>query len=301
MDKIRIFDIQHFSLYDGPGIRTVVFFKGCPLDCAWCHNPESKSTERELSYLSHNCVFCSKCASVCPNDAHTVVPGKHTINRTLCTLCGKCTEACNYSALKLLGKEYTVEEVIAELKRDDMFYTNGGGVTISGGEPFMQFEGLYALIKRCKEENYSVCVETSGFTAGENLAKASKYVDLFLYDYKLTCKAKHKKYVGAGNKIIIDNLSVLDKVGAKVVLRCPIIPDINDTEEHFEAIARLSNEHKCIIHIEFMPYHPLGISKSEQIGRECLYNESEFLSKDIVASYAKKTQKLTEKKVIVSG
>ena len=154
MDKIKIFNIQHFSLYDGPGIRTVVFFKGCPLNCAWCHNPESKSAKSELAYHSKNCIFCSKCVLVCPNNVHTVSDNTHEIDRTLCTSCGKCAKACDWSALELLGKEYSIDEIITELKKDDMFYTNGGGVTISGGEPFMQFEGLYELIKRCKKENF---------------------------------------------------------------------------------------------------------------------------------------------------
>ena len=296
-----LFNIQHFSLHDGPGIRTVVFFKGCPLNCAWCHNPESKSTKAELSYRNNSCAFCSKCSFVCKNGVHSITQGEHKIERSLCVSCGQCADACDFSALEILGREYTVDEIITELKRDDMFFADGGGVTVSGGEPFMQLEGLLALIKRCKEEGYSVCIETSGYTSAENLTKAAEYTDLFLYDYKLTDSAAHKKYVGVDNKIIVDNLSVLDKIGAKVILRCPIIPGVNDSDEHFAAIAKLADKHACILRVELMPYHPLGVSKSEQIGKECVYKESEFLNKNIAESYANKISLLTEKKVIVSS
>ena len=301
MNKIKLFNIQHFSLYDGPGIRTVLFFKGCPLNCVWCHNPESKSSVTELAYHGDKCTFCSKCAVLCPNNVHTVSAYSHEINRDLCVSCGKCTSSCGNYALELFGKEYTVDEIIAEVKKDDIFFANDGGVTVSGGEPFMQYDGLLTLVKRCKEENYSVCIETSGFTSADKLTAVSQYVDLFLYDYKLTNPEKHKKYVGADNKIIIDNLSVLDKVGAKVILRCPIIPEINNDEEHFKGIATTASSHSCIISVELMPYHPLGISKSEKIGKECSYCESEFLSKDTASTYAEIVQKLTDKKVIVSG
>lgn len=301
MDKIKLFNIQHFSLYDGPGIRTVLFFKGCPLNCVWCHNPESKSQKTELAYHGDKCAFCSRCAVLCPNSVHTVSADSHEIDRNLCVSCGKCVTVCGNYALELFGKEYTIDEIIAEVKKDDMFFTDDGGVTISGGEPFMQYEGLLALARRCRDEGYSVCIETSGFTSADKLTAVSQYVDLFLYDYKLTNPEEHKKYVGADNKVIIENLSVLDKVGAKAILRCPIIPDINDTEEHFKGIAATASAHGCITSVELMPYHPLGISKSQKIGKECPYWESEFLSKDTANTYAEAIQKLTEKKVTVSG
>lgn len=301
MTHVKLFNIQHFSLHDGPGIRTVVFFKGCPLDCAWCHNPESKNSHEELAYYSKNCTFCQRCAVVCPNGVHTVHNGLHEINREKCTTCGKCSAACDFSALEIIGRNYTVEEILDEIQKDDMFFTNGGGVTASGGEPFMQFEGLYTLAKRCKEKKYSFCIETSGFTDEKNIRKIAEYVDFFLYDYKLTNPEEHKKYVGADNKTIVENLSVLEEIGANVILRCPIIPHINDCEDHFKGIGTIVNAYRCILHVELLPYHPLGISKAEQIGEEAMYPEPDFLQKETLQQYAKKIKFFTNKEISIGG
>lgn len=301
MRKIKLFNIQHFSLYDGPGIRTVVFFKGCPLNCVWCHNPESKSPAVELAYYKKNCRLCGACVDACPNGAHSISNGLHTICRSECKRCGKCVDNCVFSALEIMGRDFTIDEIMDEIKKDDMFFGDDGGVTISGGEPFIQFEGLYELAERVKAENYSLCIETSGFTSENKLRAVADYVDLFLYDYKLTGAEEHIKHIGKDNREIINNLSILDDMGANVVLRCPIIPGINDCEEHFRGIAEMAEKHTCILSVELMPYHPLGISKAEQIGKNMIYNEKTFLSKDKAQEYAEFINGFTSKKVFVSG
>lgn len=288
----NLFNIQHFSIHDGPGIRTVLFFKGCPLNCAWCHNPESKSAEKELSYLDEKCTLCRKCATVCPQNVHTFENNIHHIDRSNCVKCGKCADICADSALEILGKEYTFDEIMAELAKDDVFFADNGGITFSGGEPFMQFDALYTLLKRCKEKGYSTCIETSGFTATENIVKAAEYTDHFLFDCKETDVTNHRRYIGADNKQILNNLSALNAVNASVILRCPIIPNVNHRIDHYENIAKLTNEYPCIKSVEFMPYHPLGISKSRQLGKSCLHEDNLFMEKGSVAHYCDDIQKI---------
>ena len=300
MQTLNVFNIQHFSLHDGPGIRTVIFLKGCPLNCAWCHNPESKSSHKELAFYASKCVFCGKCVKACPEGVHVIKDGMHHVDRSKCRACGRCVEACDFTALEILGKDYTISEIMVEIKKDDVYFGEDGGVTISGGEPFLQSEGLLELVKKCKGAGYSVCIETSGFTAAEKLLRAAEYVDMFLYDYKLTDTEMHKEYVGADNRKILKNLATLNEAGAKIVLRCPIIPLINDCDDHFKGIAELAEAYENIDHVELMPYHSLGISKAKQIGMEAGYAESGFLSVEQAGIYAQRIQALTVKKVLVS-
>lgn len=295
-----LFNIQHFSLHDGPGIRTVLFFKGCPLNCIWCHNPEGKSTKKALSFLKERCVLCGKCADVCPQGVHRFQAGEHRFLRENCIFCGKCVDVCDYGALEMLGKEYTINEILREVEKDKAYYSDSGGVTLSGGEPFMQFEALITLLKALKENGYHVCIETSGYTTSERIQEAAKYADLFLYDYKESNNDRHIKFTGVKQDKILNNLDILDDVGAKVILRCPIIPYINDYDEHFEKIAQIANKHTTIQSVELMPYHPLGISKSVNIGEEYIYENDQFADTSLVDNYCKKIQKNTSKIVTIS-
>ena len=264
-----IFDIQKFCIHDGPGIRSTVFFKGCPLRCAWCHNPESKRREKELLYTARSCVSCGACVGVCPLSVHTVEHSAHTVDLSLCRACGRCAEVCPAGALAVAGKEMTAEEVVAEVLRDRAFYeASGGGLTLSGGELFAQFDFAYDILKLAKAHGLHTCAETCGFTETEKLLALAPLVDLFLYDWKCTDPALHKQYTGADNAKIRENLYALNELGASVVLRCPIIPGANDNEAHFSGIADLANALPCITAVEIEPYHALGTDKEKRLGKE---------------------------------
>jgi glycyl-radical enzyme activating protein len=262
-----VYDIQRASLHDGPGIRTTIFLKGCPLDCLWCHNPEAIATKRQLLFHYDKCKQCADCERVCDEDVHHLNKGIHTIDYDKCTLCGKCVEACNSNALKITGKEMGIEEVMPEIMADHDFYTNsGGGMTLSGGEPLFHFPFSMELLKQSQEAGVHTCVETSGFVSTRQFKQVLPYVDLLLYDYKVTGSDNHKKYTGVANKRILANLDLAYHLGVPIILRCPIVPGINDTEQHFTAICSLDKRYPNLKGIEILPYHTMGNSKRTSIG-----------------------------------
>lgn len=264
MKKGIVFNIQHFSVDDGPGIRTTVFLKGCPLHCAWCHNPESHSSTKEILYDSSLCIGCGGCTKVCPNGGS----GIREREKSRCTACGRCAEICPTKALELAGREMAAEEVLEEVLRDRAFYeTSHGGITLSGGEPLMQIDFSVDILTKAKKAGLQTCVETCGYASAENIRALAEVTDLFLYDWKLTDSALHKQYTGADNRVIGENLRMLDALGKNVILRCPIIPGVNDTEDHFAGIAALANILPNVLRIELEPYHALGIEKSKRMGK----------------------------------
>lgn len=278
----RIFDIQRFCVSDGPGIRTTVFLKGCPLRCIWCHNPESQSYKTELAFYAEKCARCGACASVCPAGCHRFGE-RHFVAHDKCIGCGACASVCNYSALELIGREADVETVLKEVLRDRTFYAHsGGGMTLSGGEPLAQPQFSLELLRTAKKEGLHCCVETSGFGDGavleEVLEEMVKLADLFLFDIKETDPERHRIFTGQGNETILQNLWRIDRAGGKTVLRCPIIPGCNDRPAHYDGVADLANRLSYVTGVDLMPYHPLGISKAESLGR--CYPLTDFLAND---------------------
>ena len=247
--KGLIFDIQRGSYVDGPGIRTTVFFKGCNLKCAWCHNPESQCSYPQLMYYKDKCNDCGICRSVCesPNN---------------CILCGKCTLYCPNDARKICGKEYTVGDVISEICKDISYYRNsGGGVTFSGGECMLQINFLTELLKECKKNGINTAVDTAGNVPYAYFETILPYTDIFLYDIKCMDTEPHKKYTGTDNALILENLKKILKTDKKVIIRIPIICGINDNENEMTKIKNFLNENGKAEKIELLPYHSFGENK----------------------------------------
>ena len=263
-----IFNIQKFCLHDGDGIRTNVFLKGCPLRCIWCHNPEGLESTPSLSFSKARCTACGRCLPECP--ARTLKDGKLVIDRTLCTVCGKCVKACLNGACEVMGREATVDEVMKDVLKDKVFYDrSGGGITLSGGEPSYQEKCALDLLEKSKEAGIGIAVETCGAGPRSFYEKAADLGTTFLFDLKCMDSEKHKKLTGADNRHILETLEYLMKRKADVILRLPLIPGINDTEEDLDALASFLNKNEGRYrYAEIMPYHSLGVGKSEKLGKE---------------------------------
>ena len=266
--KANIFNIQKFSIHDGPGIRTTVFFKGCPLKCIWCHNPESQNSGKEILYDKNKCTLCGNCMKICQNNAIKIKTNDLETNMDKCTFCADCTICCINSARQIAGKEYTVDEVIKEVLKDRVFYKNSkGGVTLSGGEPLIYAVFVEELLIKLKKENIHTAVDTSGCVDFKVFERVSRYTDLFLYDLKTMDDDKHILYTGVSNKNIIDNLIKLSKIHNNINLRLPLIEGLNADENHiFEILKLIKNTN--IKKINLLPYHDIAMHKYEKLGRE---------------------------------
>ena len=299
----KIFNIQHFCTDDGPGIRTTVFFKGCPMRCAWCHNPESQSAKEELFLRLDRCRFCGACAQKCPVHAHTLTSaGEHLFNRDVCIRCGACADACVFEALETVIREVTVEDVMRELLSDRVFYKHSdGGVTLSGGEPTAQPQFCEALLRACRKEGLSTAIETCGYCAPDVLRSLAPLVDVFLFDWKLTDDTLHKRYTGVSNQPIAENLRMLCESGARVILRCPIIPTVNLDQSHMEGIAALANRYASIERINLEPYHPMGIGKCEALGHAVEFDLREFSDREALEKLTEALRQKTKTPVHLAG
>ncbi len=294
-----LFNIQRFSTSDGTGIRTVVFFKGCPLNCAWCHNPESKQSKPEIFYNAGNCIGCGLCAAACLNGQHIAKDATHRYLRENCTVCGRCVERCPSRALEKCGKTYSVDEILQEVVKDRPFFEqSGGGVTLSGGEPLFQWDFCLALLKKSKEEGLHTAVETCGYTKGD-IAELHPFVDMWLYDVKLLNEQDHKRYTGVSNEQILHNLHRLDVLGANITLRCPVIPDVNATKGHFTALKNLANSLQNLKEIHLEPYHPLGVDKAVRLGKIQAYDRTEFLNKNEFEDLARELQDVVSVPLVI--
>jgi len=275
-----IFNIQRFSIHDGPGIRTTVFFKGCPLNCWWCHNPEGQILDRELLVFNNRCIGCGNCAKVCDRKALSIKDGKAVLDREKCDLCGKCVENCSTKGLEFAGELVTDEWLLKEVKKDIIFFDeSGGGVTISGGEPLMQFEFLLSMIKFLNKEGINVTVDTSGYGEWDKFKQLVDYVDLFLYDIKLIDNEKHKKYMGVSNEIILKNMQKLVNEKTKIAPRIPLIPGVNDGIEDIKQFAEFLAS-LGFREVNILPYHDFGRQKYIRTGKEYKIQEKLILSEE---------------------
>ena len=269
-----VFNIQRYSIDDGPGVRTTVFLKGCPLTCLWCSNPESQNPLPEISWRYTSCKHCGTCAITCPEKAIALDGGDVRVDHKLCNRCGKCVEACVPEALSISGKRMTVEEVFNVVKRDfDYYEASGGGVTASGGEILGQADFVSALFKRCREERIGTCADTSGFGDGAALEKILEYSDLVLFDLKHMDPDEHKRACGQTNELILKNLELAVKSAARIIIRVPLIPEFNTSDEALSGIARAVRDKTRDAEVNIMPYHRYGANKYRMIGKKYSLDE----------------------------
>ncbi|MBR2745971.1 MAG: glycyl-radical enzyme activating protein [Erysipelotrichaceae bacterium] len=281
---IKVSNIERFATHDGPGIRTTVFLKGCPLHCPWCANPETWRLEPVLMHDEKKCVRCHSCQTVCPEGAIDFNPA-FVLYSKKCTICGRCVEVCIPEALSVNGKDMTAEEIISEISKDDDYYRNSnGGVTLSGGEPLFQYERVLDLLKNLKEKGYHTALETTGMYSSEKLKQAEKYVDLFLFDFKHVDAGKLKEVTGGDFEVITGNLEYLLKTcQEKVIVRTPVIPDFNS--DVIKEIINWAAERKAP-EINLLPYHSLGKNKWNDLGRTYSYEKYPMMDKSELSEYA---------------
>jgi pyruvate formate lyase activating enzyme len=262
-----VFNIQRYSLHDGPGIRTTVFLKGCPLCCEWCHNPEGMSPRKELLVVESRCIVCGECRRACPFSQSRAGAGVLPTRNEDCTYCGECVEACPTGARQMVGTEMTVAEVMEEILKDRIFYEDSaGGATFSGGEPLMQPAFLRELLEECCARGIHTAVDTCGFGCTDHLLAVARLADLVLYDVKLMDDARHRQHTGVSNKPILENLKVLDQIHQNIWLRVPVIPGVNDDAENLQAIARFASGIHGVRQVTLLPYHQTGVQKYRRLG-----------------------------------
>lgn len=291
--KGLVFNIQKFSIQDGPGIRTTVFMKGCPLSCPWCSNPEGLSREQELITNDRKCIGCMKCAEVCPLNAISFVDGTRLVDWDLCNNCLECANICPSHALEAAADEMTVDEVFDVVAQDAPFYRNsGGGVTISGGEAMLQWEFALELFKKSKEAGFHTVLDTTAYCKWEHLEEVLEYVDLILFDLKHMDPKKHQEKTGITNELILENLEKAAKK-TKIWVRIPLIPGYNDSEENLRQVAELASRIRAE-KVSILPYHEYGKQKYPRLGSEYSFNEADILepeneivtrSKELMESY----------------
>jgi pyruvate formate lyase activating enzyme len=267
--KRFVISITRMTVHNGPGMRTVILFKGCPLRCFWCSTPESQKETPEISVYPDKCIHCDQCVPVCPLNAINLTDETISIDRAICDNCGKCAEVCYTEALKLLGQEMTVQELLEEVKKDAVVYKHsGGGVTVSGGEPLLKPEFALELFRAFKEDGISVGVDTCGYVPWENIKPVLPYIDFFLWDMKLMDDRKHREFTGVSNRRILDNIRSVSERNVPIYIRLPVIPGYNDSEENIRATCEFARGLSSLVEINLLPMHHLGKVRYASLGRD---------------------------------
>ncbi len=267
--KRLVIDITRMTVHNGPGIRTVIFFKGCPLRCLWCSTPESQKETPEIALFPEKCIGCGDCLPVCPRAALSPEGESVVLNRSLCDNCGTCASVCYAEALKKIGHPYTVDELVREVIKDKVIYRHsGGGVTISGGEPLLYPDFTFDLLKELKKNGIGTGVDTCGFVPRENIESVLPYVDFFLWDIKHMDREKHIEYTGVSNDLILDNLRFVSEKGIPVYLRLPLIPGYNDSDDNLLDMCQLTKSLPSLVEVHLLPMHHLGSARYAALGRE---------------------------------
>jgi len=284
-----ILDIKHYAIHDGPGIRTTVFLKGCPLSCEWCHNPESQRERPEILYYEDRCTLCGACISTCQQGAIGLDGGRLVLDQSLCIGCGDCVNVCPNGARELAGRQMSVEQVVSEVVKDTLFYEeSGGGVTFSGGEPLLQAGFVRAVAARCAELDIHTALDTSGHATEKELLRVADVIDLFLYDIKVVDDAIHLAHTGVSNRSILRNLRVLDEMRKRIWIRFPLVPGVNDDEGSLSDLVDLLAPLSAVEAIQVLPYHRAGAGKYRRLGREYIFAKTEEPSGEDVATYLAK-------------
>lgn len=285
----KVFNIQRFSLHDGPGIRTAVFFKGCNLKCRWCANPESQRQEIEVFTDTSMCTTCGACTAVCKDHARRITDGRLLLDYDRCSGCLECGKVCKSHAVSLVGREYTLEEILSEVKKDLVFYEQGGGVTLTGGEILVQYDFIIALCKRLKDENIHIAVETSGFAPSTKFKSLSAWCDLIYIDLKHYDEIKHRDGTGVPLFPIVENIRWMAESNKNFIVRIPVIPGYNHSLHDAEGYARRLAEMN-VKEVQLLPFHSLGVRKYAMLGKEYPYKGYSSLTKDDLEEYKNRLQ-----------